>query len=97
MFLTHDVLGSFLVLIKRKDTTAICSFVVKGLLVLAPLIGSGEGGDMNGLSGRSSVGLPKGLHVCVRQVRISPRNPRGCVICFHAEKTDLLPSSALHL
>lgn len=34
-------------LIKRKDTTAICSFVVQGLFVLAPLISSEEGRDMN--------------------------------------------------
>ena len=65
--------------------------MVQGLLVLAPLISSEEGRDMNVSAVSSSVGLPQGVHVCVRQAKISPRNSRDCVICLHVEKMTYCP------
>lgn len=57
--------------------------------VLAPLISSEEGGDMNVSAVWQLLGLPKGLHVCVRQVKISPRNSKR--LCVHAEKMTYCP------
>lgn len=84
----------------NKEERHNCCLLICGqrTVVLAPLISSEEGGDMNGSAVWQFLSWFTQRAACLCQAGENPpRNPRGCVICLHAEKTDLLPSSALHL